>query len=179
MADNHALFSFAIKNLTPRETDWLKNLMALDFEDERQRQEIEEMLGIPKSIRSRIEYWPDFSYSLSDLDKALWVYTEDSGNAWNAALWYDAGPINARVAYHFRDKYYTGANDVTGNPNFADRTGYLDAKVQYRYNENLTLSLEGKNLTNQAELTYSGDLARPNELAFAGRRYFASVSYKF
>ena len=86
MADNHALFSFAIKNLAPKETDWLKKLMALDFEDERQRQEIEEMLGIPKSIRSRIEYWPDFSYSLSDLDKALWVYTEDSGNAWNAAL---------------------------------------------------------------------------------------------
>jgi hypothetical protein len=86
MADNHALFSFAIKSLTPKETGWLRNLMALDFEDERQRQEIEEVLGIPKAIRSRIEYWPDFSYSLSDLDKALWVYTEDSGNAWNAAL---------------------------------------------------------------------------------------------
>jgi hypothetical protein len=86
MADNYALFSFAIKKLTPKETDWLKNLMALDFEDERQRKEIEETLGIPMAIQSSIEYWPDFSYSLSDLDKALWVYTEDSGNAWNAAL---------------------------------------------------------------------------------------------
>jgi hypothetical protein len=86
MADNFTLFSFAIEKLRRKEADWLRNLMALDFEDERQRKQIEEMLGIPIAIPSSIEYWPDFRYSLSDVDKDFWVYTEDSGNAWNAAL---------------------------------------------------------------------------------------------
>ncbi|MBI3369591.1 MAG: TonB-dependent receptor [Burkholderiales bacterium] len=115
---------------------------------------------------------------LNVLDGSVLPYPGMSKNSWNAALWYDDGTINARLAYHFRDRYYSGANDVTGNPNFNDRTGYLDAKIQYRINDRLSVALEGKNLTNQAELTYSGDPYRLNELAFAGRRYFASVSFK-
>lgn len=115
---------------------------------------------------------------LSPLDGSVLPYPGLSKNAYNIGLWYDRGPINARIAYHKRDAYYTGGNDVSGNPNFRDRTAYLDAKIQYRATDNLTFSLEGKNLTNQEELTYSGDILRPNELAFSGRRYYLSVSYK-
>ncbi len=101
-----------------------------------------------------------------------------SKNSYNLTLWYDKDAFNGRLAYNYRDKYFTGGNDVSGNPNFRDKTGYLDGKVQYRYNKNVTLSLEGKNLTDQAETTYSGDLFRVNELAWNGRRYFFSVSVK-
>ena len=84
MADNYTQFSFQIEDITPEESAWLANLLALDFEDEVQRKEIANALGIPKDIQADIEYWPDFSHSLSD--KALWLYTEDSGSAYNAAL---------------------------------------------------------------------------------------------
>ncbi len=115
---------------------------------------------------------------LNPLDDTVLPYPGLSRNAYNIGLWYDRGMVNARVAYHHRDRFYTGANDISGNPNFRDATGYLDAKVQLRVNKNLTVSLEGKNLTNQAELTYAGDLSRPNELAWSGRRYYLIVSYK-
>ncbi len=115
---------------------------------------------------------------VSPLDGSVLPYPGLSRNAFNVGLWYDRGIVNARVAYHQRDKFYTGNNDISGNPNFRDKTGYLDAKLQLRMTKKLTLAFEAKNLTDQAELTYSGDLSRPNELAWSGRRYYLSVGYK-
>jgi TonB-dependent receptor len=115
---------------------------------------------------------------LNILDGSVLPYPGLSKNSYNAALWYDLGSFNARVAYNYRDRFYTGGNDVSGNPNFQEKTGFLDAKFQYRYSPTVTFSLEGKNLTDQAQITDAGDLFRVNELAFSGRRYFFSVSIK-
>ncbi|WP_457443092.1 TonB-dependent receptor [Roseateles sp. P5_E4] len=124
-----------------------------------------------------------FSYAkgnelISPLDNSVLPYPGMSKNSYNLGLWYDDGNFNARLAYAYRDKYYTGGNDVSGNPNFSDKTGYLDAKIQWKATKNFTLALEAKNLTNQAELTYAGDLGRPNELAWSGRRYYVTLGYK-
>lgn len=115
---------------------------------------------------------------LNVLDGTVLPYPGLSKNSYNVALWYDQGPINARIAYNYRDRFFTGTNDVSGNPVFMEKNGFLDAKLQWRYNKNITFSLEGKNLTDQAQITDAGDLFRVNELAWSGRRYFFSVSIK-
>ena len=115
---------------------------------------------------------------LNILDGTVLPYAGLSKNSYNVALWYDLGKVNARLAYNYRDRLYTGSNDVSGNPNFQEKTGFLDAKFQYRYNDNITFSIEGKNLTDQAQTTDAGDTFRVNELAWSGRRYFVSVSIK-
>jgi iron complex outermembrane receptor protein len=125
----------------------------------------------------------DFKYApgterLNILDGTVLPYAGLSKNSYNIGFWYDRGPINARIVYNYRDRFYTGTNDVSGNPNFQEKTGFLDAKFQYRINDHFTVSLEGKNLTDQAQITDAGDLFRVNELAFSGRRYFLSLSYK-
>jgi TonB-dependent receptor len=115
---------------------------------------------------------------LNSLDGTVLSYPGLSRNSYNLGLWYDLGKVNARLAYNYRDRFYTGANDVSGNPNFQEKTGFLDAKFQYRYNDNVTISIEGKNLTDQAQTTDAGDLFRVNEVAWSGRRYFFTVSVK-
>jgi hypothetical protein len=77
--------------LTVEEGAWFRTLLALDFEDEQHRKKIKELLGVPKFIRSSLEYWPDFSFRLNVAkdnrpENALWLYSEDSGSAYNAAL---------------------------------------------------------------------------------------------
>jgi TonB-dependent receptor len=124
-----------------------------------------------------------FSYAsgqelISAMDGSTLPYPGLSKYSYNLGLWYDQGMVNARVAYHHRSKFYTGGNDVTGNPNFRDASGYLDAKLQLRLNKNFTVSMEAKNLTDQAELSYAGELSRPNELAWSGRRYYLTLGYK-
>jgi TonB-dependent receptor len=115
---------------------------------------------------------------LNILDGTVLSYPGMSRNAYNVSLWYDQGPINARLAYNYRDRFFTGTNDVSGNPVYQEKTGFLDAKVQWRYNDHVTFSIEGKNLTNQAQITDAGDLFRVNELAWSGRRYFFTVAVK-
>jgi outer membrane receptor protein involved in Fe transport len=113
---------------------------------------------------------------VNSLDGSVLSYPGMSKNAYNASLWYDRGPINARLSYTYRDRFYTGGTDVSGNPTYQEKTGFLDAKIQYRYNEHVTFALEGKNLRNQAQTTDSGSTALINEIAWPGRRYFFSVS---
>lgn len=113
---------------------------------------------------------------INSLDGSVLSYPGMSKNAYNASIWYDRGPINARVSYTYRDRFYTGGTDVSGNPTYQEKTGFLDAKIQYRYNDHITFSLEGKNLSNQAQTTDSGSTALINEIAWPGRRYFFSVS---
>jgi TonB-dependent receptor len=127
--------------------------------------------------RMNYKYAPG-SELLNILDGTELSYPGMSKNSYNLGLWYDREQFNARLAYTYRDRFFTGTNDVSGNPNFQEKTGFLDAKFQYRYSKNVTFSIEGKNLTDQAQITDAGDLFRVNELAFSGRRYFLSMSIK-
>jgi len=91
MADKYTQFSFEIDNLTKEEASWLRNLLALEFEDDEQRKKIEETLGVPKVITADLEYWPDFSFRLAVAkdnrpENAIWLFSQDSGNPYNAAL---------------------------------------------------------------------------------------------
>jgi TonB-dependent receptor len=115
---------------------------------------------------------------INSLDGSVLSYPGMSKNSYNASLWYDQGPVNARVSYTYRDRFYTGGTDVSGNPTYQEKTGFLDAKIQYRYNDHVTFSIEGKNLTDQAQITDSGSTALINEIAWPGRRYFVSMSVK-
>lgn len=133
--------------------------------------------GDANYTRMRYKYAPG-TERLNILDGSVLPYPGMSKNSYNLSLWYDRGPWNARVAYNFRDRFFTGGNDVSGNPVFQEKTGFLDAKLQYRWNDHVTFSIEGKNLTDQAQTTDAGDLFRVNELAWSGRRYFVSVSVK-
>ena len=124
-----------------------------------------------------------FSYAagleqLNSLDGTVLPYPGMSKNSYNLGIWYDRDKFNARLAYNYRDSYYTGSTDVSGNPVFAEKTGFLDGKIQYRYNDHLSFAIEGKNLTDEVQKTTAGDPFRLNELAWSGRRYFVSISYK-
>jgi len=86
MADNFTQFSLAIKNLTPTERTWLQQLLALDNQDERECKQLVQLLGGTEIVDGDlVAYnWPDFCHDLSE--QRLWVYAEDFGSAWNAAL---------------------------------------------------------------------------------------------
>lgn len=79
-----------------------------------------------------------------------------SKHAANFILMYEKGPISARLAYNWRDKFLlsTSGNGFSGTENgityglplFNSATGYLDGSISYRFNDNYTLVLEANNL---------------------------------
>jgi len=102
-----------------------------------------------------------------------------SEHSYNVIAYYDKGPLNVRIAYNGRTDYLRSAAERSGNPVFNDGSEYLDAKITYRFlHPQLSLFLEGKNLTGQTERTTSGDI-RMSDYSYPGKRYFAGASMKF
>lgn len=117
---------------------------------------------------------------LNPLDNTVLPYPGMSRNSYNVGIWYDLGQWNARLAYNYRDAYYTGSVDANASlPVYGEAVGFLDAKIQYRVTDNLTISFEGKNLSDEAQYLNSGSTSRRNEMAWSGRRYFVGATYKF
>jgi len=104
-----------------------------------------------------------------------------SKHSYNLVGYYDKGPINVRVAYNSRSGYLINPN--TGdNAIVRDGTGYLDAKATFRLKKpyNMTLFIEGKNLTKETERdTASGVPLRMTNYSYAGRRFFVGASIRF
>ena len=103
-----------------------------------------------------------------------------SENSYNIVLYYDKGPINARLAWNWRDDWMASAADRSGNPVFRAGEDYLDARLQWRIkgDDELSVFIEGKNLTDQASLLYAGEKTRLSEIGWPGRRYFIGMSWK-
>jgi iron complex outermembrane receptor protein len=111
-----------------------------------------------------------------------------SRNSFNVALLYDQGPISARVAYNWRSKYLeatnvngtngtdgtdpgnpTAHNLAWGLPTWAGSYGEVDAGIFYKFDDHLTIGLEGTNLTDS---TYKQLM--PQHIGMKGRAWFTS-----
>ncbi|WP_315388407.1 TonB-dependent receptor [uncultured Stenotrophomonas sp.] len=110
-----------------------------------------------------------------------------SKSSWNATLFYEGKMWSGRVSATNRDDYLTqvpgteagfnvdGTHGMTG-------TTFIDASIRYAISDQLELSLEGMNLTNEAsdEWVYSPATGRlPLQYTETGRQYQLGVRYKF
>jgi TonB-dependent receptor len=114
----------------------------------------------------------------STLDGTALPFPGLSSDSANLTLWYDKGPLNARLAYNYRSKYLVAAADNSGQPVYRDPTGYLDGKITYKLPSGVSLFVEGKNLTKEEERSTAGDI-RLTELGYFGRRFFVGFTAKF
>ncbi|ESQ81006.1 TonB-dependent receptor [Asticcacaulis sp. YBE204] len=100
-----------------------------------------------------------------------------SENVYNVNLWYDDGKLNARVAYQWRDDYYSQTSALGGNriptgygidgttsttayfktvhPVFKTGAQLLDARASYKVNRYVQFFVEGKNLLNDSVTRYA------------------------
>ena len=106
---------------------------------------------------------------------------EDSDNAfsYNLVGFYDKNGIEARLAYAFRDTYMAGFFAQRGQPNFVREYGQWDFSASYDVNDNLSIFLEGINLTNERKLEYSIYENRFINLEDTGRRFAVGGRYSF
>ena len=63
----------------------------------------------------------------------------------NAVLYYDKNGIQARVAYNWRDKFLAGYDD---DPYYVKAYGQFDVSASYEFRKNMTVFVEGINVTN-------------------------------
>jgi len=101
-----------------------------------------------------------------------------SRNSYNASLYYENQRFSARASYNWRDQWLITASGRGSLPEFNREYGQLDASLGYNINDNLSLFLEGINLTDE-ELVQENAPARPIQFETFGKRFFMGVRGKF
>jgi TonB-dependent receptor len=98
----------------------------------------------------------------------------------NLVVMYEKHGIQARIAYNWRDEYLAEASrGASRNPVFVESFAQVDANVSYQVNENLSVALEGINLTGENSRSYARSKAQLWSLSDLGARYQLSARYTF
>ncbi|MEN0035883.1 MAG: TonB-dependent receptor [Cellvibrio sp.] len=86
---------------------------------------------------------------------------------------YDKNGLQARLAYNWRDDFL---NSYAG---YTEAYGQLDASISYDINDNLTVSMEALNLTDEDTRTYVRNTGMTSSYTETGARYNVGVRYSF
>ena len=128
-------------------------------------------------VKSKISYLVSPTSSATISDDLLNL----SPKAWNATLYFDDGTFSARVSTAYRMGFVTRVpgqnnNDVEGK----NSSKNVDASLSYKVAENLELTLEGVNLTNQVNDQFISR-ARNSSVVYnvTGREFLFGARYKF
>lgn len=102
-----------------------------------------------------------------------------SRNAIALSPYYERGHLNARLTYNWRDAYLAGGYVAGAEPASVDDYAELGASLGWRFNEHWSLQVDAQNLLDEEYLQYLGDKAHVVGRYKSGRRYMASLHFKF
>lgn len=108
-----------------------------------------------------------------------------SRHSWNATLFYEGQTFSGRVSATNRDNYLIQVpgteQGFTSDVHGQNGITYVDASLRYKVSEQIELSLEGINLTNEPSLqSWVGAASQlPLDYSETGRQYLLGLRYRF
>tara|TARA_A200000159_G_scaffold161456_4_gene183458 strand:- start:2582 stop:4942 length:2361 start_codon:yes stop_codon:yes gene_type:complete len=100
----------------------------------------------------------------------------------NIVLIYEMDGLSARVAYNWRDSFLSEVNrgvSSVRNPLFIDEYEQVDVNVSYEFSENLTVSMDIINLTEEGQRQYGRSYNNTFFIQELDRRYVLNARYTF
>jgi iron complex outermembrane recepter protein len=151
--------------------------------------------GVELSTKQAFTYlpgfWSDFgvdanvTYSPSksktkDITGDKLPFQDNSELQTNLVVWYQSGPLQARIAYNYRSERFVQAQAKISNlATYQEPTSYVDASVSYDVRPNMTVYLQGSNLTEESEQYYIHSEDQKNYRNGYERRITAGLRAKF
>ncbi|WP_374583750.1 TonB-dependent receptor [Pseudoduganella sp.] len=99
-----------------------------------------------------------------------------SKNSYNLGVYYEANKFSARVNYSFRSAFLNGLD--RNSAIYQDDVGTVSAAFNYNLTENITLSLEGKDLNDPTLKSYATSKNQPRAFYKNGKQIFFGVRGK-
>jgi len=100
-----------------------------------------------------------------------------SQDQFNLTGFFENEILSARLAYTYRSDFFVTFDRTT--PLNQESLESLDASISYSVTDNVTLSFDGLNLTNEEIVQFGGDRFRPRAIYDNGRIYFFGVRVAF
>jgi iron complex outermembrane recepter protein len=101
-----------------------------------------------------------------------------SRKSYNVSLYYEDDKFSARASYNWRGDWLITPTGRGNLPEFNKAFGTLDVSASYNVNDNITVFVEGVNLTDEVRQEYNADARQIGNETF-GSRYFFGVRAKF
>ncbi len=111
-----------------------------------------------------------------------------SKHSWNATLFYEGKRFSGRVSATNRDDYLiqvpgteVGFDSAASGVHGQTGTTVIDASIRWKINDQFEVSLEGSNLTNEAQESWVSNpsVQLPLEYSQTGRQFLLGLRYKF
>lgn len=120
----------------------------------------------------------DFNFNVNfEYPEAAYPY---GGDFFNLISFYENETIQVRLAYHWNDEFIELQNaSIYLTPIYTAPYGQLDALLSYNIRENIALVVEGINLTNETQRTYSVVSSRTVSAGQFGSRYSLGLRVSF
>lgn len=96
---------------------------------------------------------------------------------YNLVGYYENAWLSARLAYTYRSHFFVGLDRSAAENQ--DNYGDLDASLNYRVNDRISLTLDGLNLTNEKLKYYAIDKTQPRAVYDNGRQVFVGIRLKY
>jgi len=100
-----------------------------------------------------------------------------SENTFNLGGYFETNRFSARVAYNFRDSFYSGLD--RNSAFFQDDVQSVDASLGYTISEHFTVSVDGRNLTDETIEYYAESKERPRSIYSNGRQYYLNLRFYY
>jgi len=172
-----ALFQKDLKNISETVTSTIQ-VLGLDF-----RRTRPENVG-DETFRG-IEFSGQYTFTglPSPLDglgvQANISLVEPDATTYNVVGFYEKGPLQARIAYNYRNSYQQTEQGNRGQPVNVAAYGIWDASINYALTENVTLFAQGLNLFNEKTFLFSVFKERTIAYETYGPRFALGVRANF
>lgn len=97
----------------------------------------------------------------------------------NVSFFYEDETFGSRISYNYRGDYLSQAPNASGQSQYTESHGQLDASLSYNLNERVSFTLDGINLTNEDTYQYIDVQQHSDRLSYTGRRFFVGVRFVY
>ncbi len=123
----------------------------------------------------------DIGYDVGGSISADQFALEGLSDTANLVLIYEKDGLSTRIAYNWRDEFLSKVNRGFGNRNplFIDKFEQIDINVSYDVNDDLSVSLDVINLTEEGQRQFGRSRNNVFFVQEADRRFVLSATYNF
>jgi iron complex outermembrane receptor protein len=100
-----------------------------------------------------------------------------SKNTLNLVGYYENSWLSGRLAYTYRSHYFVGLDRSAAENQ--DNYGTLDGSIDWKVNDNITLTLDGLNLTNERLNYYALNKSQPRAVYKNGTQVFFGFRFRY
>jgi TonB-dependent receptor len=145
-----------------------------------------DVYGLELGVQHFFDNGFGFRASYTYTDTTAYIDGVDVGNlenvsesAWSAALIYESGPWSAQLAADYSGEYTELTDAGAGRSQIADPITWVTASVQYEITDDVSVSLEGRNLLDEYYWATLGRSDMPAGFETWGRTYVLGLIAKF